>query len=367
MSVQLDFRFDAVAPSHADREGLHLRNPLFDLLDAIRLRRSIGGAAQHLGLSYRHVWGELKRHEAQFERPLVTGGQGRAACLSEFGERLLWAHKRVRARLLPQAEHLAGQVERELLLALDPELAVLTTCVSHDLAFGLLRERMRTQARVLLDAEYVGSGRALQRLNAGECVLAGIHLPIADERLCRRGGRIHAALGRTLRLGSHKLIRFARREQGFIVAGGNPLALESLHDLLRPALRFVNRQEGAGTRLLLDALLAGAEIRPCEVAGYGTAESTHLAVAATVAAGDADCGFGLRAAAEAFDLGFVPVITEECFLVCLKPMLETPGIQALIAMLKGAEFRAQVSALPGYDAAGAGEIMSLRRTLPWYK
>lgn len=367
MSVQLDFRFDVDADGWAGDDGLPLRNPLFALLDAIRQRQSIGGAAQHLGLSYRHVWGELKRYEKQFGQALVAGGQGRAARLSPLGERLFWAEKRALARLLPKAEHLAGQLDRELMLAVDPGLSVVPTCASHDLAFGLLREHLRGQERVLLDAEYVGSVRALQRLNAGACVLAGIHLPLGDERLCRRGGRIHTALGRELRLGVHKLIRFARREQGLIVASGNPLRVDTLHDLLRPAVRFVNRQDGSGTRLLLDELLARGGIRTSDIAGYPSAEPTHLSVAATVAAGDADCGFGLRAAAERFGLGFVPVLGEDYFLVCLKQSLDSPPIQALIQLLGHPEFRSRAAALPGYELSGAGEIMSLRRTLPWYK
>lgn len=367
MKIQLDFRFDADTSVHASAEGLPLRNPLFALLDAIRSQRSIGGAAEQLGLSYRHVWGELKRFEGQFGRPLVAGGQGRAARLSELGERLLWAEKRALARLMPKAEYLAGQLEHELMLAVDPGLTVLPTCASHDLALGLLRDHMRAEARVLLDAEYVGSARALQRLNAGRCVLAGIHLPVGDERLCRRGGRIHTTIGRELRLGTHKLIRFARREQGLIVAADNPLGVTSLHDLLRPAVRFVNRQDGAGTRLLLDELLLRAAIRTSELAGYSTVEQTHLSVAAAVAAGEADCGFGLRAAGERFGLGFVPLIAEEYFLVCLKQALDSPEIQALIALLGRASFRERVSTIPGYAFSNAGEIMSLRRTLPWYK
>jgi len=367
MTVQLDYRFLAAPGPTPGGDALQLRNPLLAMLDAIRVQGSIGKAAVQLGLSYRHLWGELKRHEAVFGQPLIAGGQGRAAQLSAFGERLLWAEKRVLARLLPQAESLAGQLDRELLLAVDPGLRVLPACASHDLLFGALRERLQRDARVLLDVDYVGSTQALERLNAGACMLAGIHLPLDDERLCRRGSRIHVALGRELRLGVHKLVRFARREQGLIVAPGNPLGLASLDDLARDGVVFVNRLPGSGTRLMFDELLARTGGRPQDIDGYASGEATHLSVAATVAAGGADCGFGLRAAAERFGLGFVPLAREQYFLVCLKDALDTPPLQAVIDVLRSTGFRRAAEARPGYDAAAAGEVVSLRRTLPWYK
>ena len=367
MSVKLDYRFVTAAADALPGEGLQLHNPLLGMLDAIRVQGSIGRAAVQLGLSYRHLWGELKRHEAAFGQPLIAGGQGRAAHLSAFGERLLWAEKRVLARLLPQAENLAAQIDRELLLAVDPGLQLLPTCASHDLLFGALRDRLRHDARVLLDVDYVGSTQALERLNAGACALAGIHLPLGDEGLCRRGSRIHLALGRELRLGAHKLIRFARREQGLIVAPGNPLGLASLHDLARPGVVFVNRRRGSGTRLIFDELLLRAGLWAVDITGYASEEHTHLSVAANVAAGAASCGFGLRAAADRFGLGFVPLAHEQYFLVCLKPALDTAAMQAVLDVLRDADFRRFAASVPGYDAEAAGEIVSLRRTLPWYK
>ncbi|AKU10308.1 molybdate-binding protein [Azoarcus sp. CIB] len=367
MGVTLDYRFVAGCEDAQPGGPLQLSNPLTAMLDAIRVQGSIAKAAEQLGVSYRHLWGVLRRHEAAFGQALIAGGQGRAARLSAFGERLLWAEKRALARLLPQAETLAGLLDRELLLAVDPGLDVLPTAASHDLLFGGLRDAMLRDARVLLDVEYVGSTQALQRLNAGGCTLAGIHLPLDDDKLCRRGSLIHAAIGRELRLGVHKLIRFARREQGLIVAPGNPHGLAALADLARTDIVFVNRLKGSGTRLVFDELLARARMAPGAIAVYATEEHTHLSVAAHVAAGSADCGFGLRAAAQRFGLDFVPLVHEQYFLVCLKDGLELPGMRAVLAALRGEGFRRLAEAQPGYDASGAGEIVSLRRTLPWYK
>lgn len=367
MTANLTYNFSMQSPVGAPDGKLQLQNPLFMILDAVREGGSIGRAATRLGLSYRYLWGVLKKQETAFGQSLLAGGQGQAARLSEFGERLLWAEKKMLARLLPDAESLAARIDRELMLAVDPALQVLPMMASHDLLFGLLREHLQREAGVLLDVEYVGSMQALAALNDGRCRVAGFHLPLADERLCRRNSVIHLGLGPHLRLGEHKLVRLATREQGLMVAADNPCGITSLADLLKPGVVFVNRRSGCGTRLLFDELLALDNISPLGIVGYQDSEQTHLSVAARVAAGDANCGFGLRAAAERFGLHFVPVVGEEYFVVCRTETLETAEFTVLIAVLRSEEFRLLVAAVPGYGAAGSGEIVSLRRTLPWYK
>lgn len=367
MSVNLSFSFEAGMPPVAAESPLQLDNPLFSLLAAIHEEGSIGRAARRLGLSYRHVWGTVKKHEAALGQPLLAGRAGQAARLSEFGERLIHAEQRMLARFLPSAEALAAKLDNELLLAVHPHLQPLAVCTSHDLLFSALRDGVRRRAEVLLDIEYLGSAKALRRLNQGDCVLAGVHMPLDHPELCRRGSGMHTRIGRLLKLGDHKLVRFATREQGLMVAPGNPLGLAGITDLARPGVCLVNRPAGSGTRILLDELLASAGIDPRGIAGYGHEELTHLSVAAAVAAGMGNCGFGLRAAAARFHLDFVPVLKEHFFIVCRKPALETAAMAAVIEVLKSEGFRALAAAVPGYSAAEAGQIISLRRTLPWYK
>ena len=367
MSTRVDYTFSPHPPTGAPYGDLHLQSPLFTLLAAIDEGGSIGGAATRLKMSYRSVWALLKKHQSAFDEPLLASGQGQSARLSEFGKRLLWAERKMLARLLPEAERLAARVDRELQLAVDPELQVLPMSASHDLLFGVLRHRLHRTAGLLLDVDHVGSTAALTALNKGRCRIAGIHLPVDDERLCRRDGVIHLGIGRQLRLGEHKLVRFASRVQGLMVERGNPLGIESLHDLVSPDVRFVNRQPGSGTRVLFDALLALHGVSGAAIPGYRRGEATHLAVAAHVAAGDARCGFGLQAAAARFGLDFVPVLREQYFIVCRKEMLDSEIFDALLTVLRSATFRRLADALPGYSSAGAGEVVSLRRTLPWYK
>lgn len=367
MPVNFSYQFDSPRSSLFLGEQMPFANPLFGILAAIREEGSIAQAAERLGLSYRYVWGYLKKQEDELGQKLLAGTQGSAARLSEFGERLLWSERRVLARLAPTAEGMANKLDNELLLATRPALMPLRIAASHDLLFGALREQLMQQGNLLLDADYVDSVGALEQLNSGACMLAGIHFPLDLPHLCQRGSGLHAQLGRQLRLGDHKLIRMALREQGLIVPSGNPLGLYDVYDLVRPEISFVNRQSGSGTRILLDELLRFHRIEPDEIAGYQTEEPTHLAVAASIAAGAANCGFGLRAAAEQFGLGFVPMLWEQYFIVCRKHELESAPVQAVIEALGTPEFRAQVEGVPGYSVADAGQIISLRRTLPWYK
>ncbi|MBP5986255.1 MAG: helix-turn-helix transcriptional regulator [Azonexus sp.] len=368
MPVSFSYQFDDTPrASPYFGEQMPFANPLFGILAAIREEGSIAQAAERLGLSYRYVWGFLKKQEDDLGQKLLASTQGTSARLSDFGERLLWSERRVLARLAPTAEGMANKLDNELLLAARPALVPLRIAASHDLLFGALREQLMQQGNLLLDIDYVGSVGALEQLNAGACLMAGIHFPLDLPHLCQRGSGLHAQLGRQLRLGKHKLIRLAVREQGLIVPAGNPLDLYDIFDLVRPEIRFVNRQAGSGTRILLDELLRFHRIEPGEIVGYQTEEPTHLAVAVSIAAGVANCGFGLRAAAEQFGLGFMPMLWEQYFVVCRKHDLDSEPVRAVIEALEAPAFRDLVANVPGYSVAEAGQIISLRRTLPWYK
>jgi putative molybdopterin biosynthesis protein len=148
-----------------------------------------------------------------------------------------------------------------------------------------------------------------------------------------------------------------------MVAAGNPRGITGLRDLA--GLRLAYRPVGTGTRALFDELAVEAGLSAAALAGHGLEESTHLAVAAAVAAGAADVGFGIHAAAAAHGLGFVPMIVEHYFLVCEAPTLDMRPAALLIDVLRSPDWKAVLDGLPGYGAEGAGEVVSLRRTLPW--
>lgn len=154
--------------------------------------------------------------------------------------------------------------------------------------------------------------------------------------------------------GGGSLITFARFEQGWRVAAGNPLGLSGVEDLARPGLRFQNRAAGSGSRALLDRCSSRAGIDLAEVPGYDPLCSSHFAGARAVAAGDADAALGLRAVAIANGLDFVPLAEVRCDLAVPADLEDHPAFAAALDLLGGALLRQQLAALPGYDSTETG-------------
>jgi putative molybdopterin biosynthesis protein len=345
-----------------------LQHPLFGLLAAIESERSIASAARKLGYSYRHVWDELKRQEVACGCALVRRQPGRGTSLSSYGRRLLAGERRALARLAPEIDRLAGKLEEALRLVRCPGVEQLAVCGSYEPLLANLRAELDLRGGPRLDISYEETGgKALAELNAGNCHLAGIHLPLDTPMLCRRGSPIHKDLGRHLRLGEHKMIRLSVRTLGLAVAAGNPLRIQALSDLVGPDVRIVDRTAGSTTRLIFDQLLKAGRISATALHRCDDAESTEQAVAAAVAGDFADCGFTTAAAAASFRLDFVALLPEWYFLVCRKEGLESRAVMSIVDTLRSAEYRRIAEALAGHQAGTAGEIISLRRTLPWYK
>ena len=340
-----------------------IRNPMMDMLHAVSEQGSISKAAKTLDLSYRHVWGSLKDWEQTLGRHLIVWDKGQRARLTEFGEKLLWAERQAQARLAPQIEALTSDIERAFSCCFDDNAHVLTLYASHDAALSALRDQASAQG-LYLDIRFMGSVDAMAALNAGRCMMAGFHVRDQPER--------HSATALTyrslLKPGLHKLIGFAHRQQGLIVAKNNLLLIKGLADLKLPGIRYVNRPKGTGTRVLLDDLLSEAGMTPSDVQGYDTQEPSHTAVAQAVASGAADAGLGIEAAAREKGLGFVPLVRERYHLVCLKSELPTPQVQALLKELQSREWQTTLGKLPGYSGmqAQSGKVLSLRAALPWW-
>ena len=343
-----------------------IRHPLLDLLQAVRSSGSISAAAKSLGFSYRHVWGELKRWEQELGQPLLLWEKGQRARLSEFGDKLLWSERQAQARLAPQIEALRAALERSFAIAFDDRAHVLTFHASHDAALTALREHVRGAPgapSLHLDIRFMGSVDAIEALNEGRCVLAGFH----TRRQPPLGSLAERTYKPLLQPGLHKLIGFATRSQGLMVAAGNPRGITGLADLARDDVRFVSRARGSGTRLLLDELLAEAGIDPGEVSGHDRAEPSHTAVAQAIAAGQADAGLGIEAAGRARGLDFVPLLSEDYHFVCLKAALDEPPVAALRSALATPEWQSMLAGLPGYQPTHSGQVRSLTQVFPWWR
>jgi putative molybdopterin biosynthesis protein len=249
-----------------------------------------------------------------------------------------------------EGHHPGDEVDVELLRSLDEVAHTIVAIGSHDLILDLAASHLRAaDPLVTLASSNVGSLGGLVALRDGLCHLAGSHLldPASGEYTLPYLDRILG--GRPV-----AVIRLAHRDQGLIVQPGNPLGLTEIKDLARAGVRYVNRQRGAGTRVLLDHQLRLLGISPEAVDGYQREQHTHLAVAAAVAAGRADTGLGIMAAARAFGLDFVPVTREPYDLVVPVAARDGPLLAPLWALLDSDPFRAEVAALGGYATEEMG-------------
>ena len=343
-----------------------VRNPLIDLLQAVSAQGSISGGARALNLSYRHVWGELKRWENELGNELLVWEKGQSARLTDFASKLMWAERQAQARLAPQIEALRTELERSYALAFDDSVHVLTLYASHDEAISQLREHALRgavdSARLHLDVRFTGSVDAIRALNEGRCVMAGFHTLMHAGRKTR-SERTYKPL---LQPGLHKIIGFAQRTQGLMVAPGNPLGLYSLANVAHARARFANRALGSGTRVVLDELLDQATLAAVDITGYARTEPSHAAVAQAVASGQCDVGLGIAAAAHQAGLDYVPLVHERYHLVCLKSALTQAGVVNLLQLLQTPDWQASVKYIAGYAPDQSGQVLPMRKVLPWW-
>jgi molybdenum cofactor synthesis domain-containing protein len=244
-------------------------------------------------------------------------------------------------------------VSAELLVPLEDIDGTLVVLGSHDNTIDLLATLLRRRDhRLRLSSGHVGSLGGLMALRQGRAHLGGSHMLDPETNTYNV-----PFIQRYLEGVPLKLINLAWREQGLMVAPGNPREIMTIRDLTRPEVRFINRQRGAGTRLLLDYLLAEAGLDADQVLGYDREEYTHMAVAVNVASGTADVGLGIMAAARALGLDFLPLLPERYDLVVPETTFADPRFQTLLAVIRSPEFQSAAADLGGYDLKDCGRIL----------
>lgn len=249
---------------------------------------------------------------------------------------------------------LAGQLVDVILSRPLPELEHTVVSIgSHDLLLDVLADMLPEQfAGMHLSSTHVGSMGGLLALQKGETHIAPVHLLDGES-----GEYNRAMVQEVIKNKPMALIKGVGRTQGIMVQPDNPLQVKDIEDL--PRVRYINRQRGAGTRILLDYKLKKSGIYPENIQGYTREAATHMAVAAAVKAGSADAGMGIYSAAMAMRLSFIPVGEEEYDFALPQEYLELPHIKAFIAVLKSDEFKEKLQHLGGYTTQRSGEVVLL--------
>ena len=223
---------------------------------------------------------------------------------------------------------------------------------SHDNSLDILADEIRRDAAgITLSSSHVGSMGGLMALKRGVCHLTGVHLLDTTD-----GSYNLSYVRQYLPDVDVRLVNLVLRDQGLLVPKGNPKNIQSLEDLGREDVHFINRQGGSGTRILLDYRLGQLGLKPQDISGYLDEEFTHMAVAVAVLSGTADVGLGIQAAARALDLDFIPVVTEQYDLVIPDRFFQLAGIQILLKTIEGAHFKRRVEALGGYNTELTGRL-----------
>lgn len=323
---------------------------VLELLRALRRNATLKAAAEDTALSYRAAWGLLLEAAGIAGGALAELQRGRGARLTPLGVQLLRSDERLRQAMEPLRARF--QVKPQ---ALPPGAAVpLRLAASHDPLLADFCDRFAIPAGLIEEAAFRGSEESLALFARGGTDVAGFHFSDRAEV---------AAVRRHLSVRRDRLVRFAEREQGLIVARGNPRRLQTLADVAHRHARFVNRQRGSGTRRLVDRLLREAGIASEQIRGYGAEEYTHLAVAATVLAGRADAGFGVRAVSVQLGLDFVPLARERYWLALRERTLATPVARRLVEALAGKPLARLARRLAGYEFHDAGSIFTVDEAL----
>ena len=207
---------------------------------------------------------------------------------------------------------------------------------------------------VYMSSSHVGSMGGIMAIRRGEAHAAGCHLLNTDN-----GEYNVSFIKKYFPRGGVKLIRCVGRQQGMMVAKGNPLGIEAFADIAKPGVRYVNRQRGSGTRILTDYLCKQNDLDTDAIYGYDREELTHTSVAAQIVSGSADAGMGIYSAAKLYDLDFIPICIEEYDLIVPDHAWDTPQVRAMLETLKSDAFREKILSLGGYTVENPGEIIAI--------
>ncbi len=247
------------------------------------------------------------------------------------------------------------EVTLRLLSPMEKLRNTLVVIGSHDPLLDELADMLHLgDPRLYMSSSHVGSMGGIMAIRRGEAHMAGCHL------LDTADGTYNCSFIRKyFPKGDVKLVSCVGRQQGLMVARGNPLNICSFADISRQGIRYVNRQKGSGTRILTDYLCSREKVEPSDVYGYTREELTHTSVAAQIACGSADVGMGIYSAAKLYDLDFIPICIEEYDLIIPDHAWDSPMVQQLLTILRSDAFREKILSMGGYTADHPGQVLCL--------
>ena len=245
------------------------------------------------------------------------------------------------------------EVNVRLLCAADKLKNTVVVIGSHDPLLDELGDMLHVaDGNVYMSSSHVGSMGGIMAIRRGEAHAAGCHLLNTED------GKYNISfIKKYFPKGGVKLVRCVGRQQGLMVAGGNPLNIQKFADIAREGIRYVNRQKGSGTRILTDYLCKQENLDTDAIYGYDREELTHTSVAAQIVSGSADAGMGIYSSAKLYDLDFIPICIEEYDLIIPDHAWDTPQVQQLLATLRSEEFKEKILALGGYTVENPGEVI----------
>lgn len=247
------------------------------------------------------------------------------------------------------------EVTLRLLSPMEKLRNTLVVIGSHDPLLDELADMLHLgDPRLYMSSSHVGSMGGIMAIRRGEAHMAGCHLLDTADGTYNR-----SFIRKYFPKGDVKLVSCVGRQQGLMVARGNPLNICSFADISRQGIRYVNRQKGSGTRILTDYLCSREKVEPSDVYGYTREELTHTSVAAQIACGSADVGMGIYSAAKLYDLDFIPICIEEYDLIIPDHAWDSPMVQQLLTILRSDAFREKILSMGGYTADHPGQVICL--------
>ena len=247
------------------------------------------------------------------------------------------------------------EVTLRLLSPMEKLRNTLVVIGSHDPLLDELADMLHLgDPRLYMSSAHVGSMGGFMAIRRGEAHMAGCHLLDTADGTYNR-----SFIRKYFPKGDVKLVSCVGRQQGLMVARGNPLNICSFADISRQGIRYVNRQKGSGTRILTDYLCSREKVEPSDVYGYTREELTHTSVAAQIACGSADVGMGIYSAAKLYDLDFIPICIEEYDLIIPDHAWDSPMVQQLLTILRSDAFREKILSMGGYTVDHPGQVLCL--------